>query len=240
LQYFYCMQWLFYQGDCSIRVSRSYWTSFLKPRTCKKLSEVARTITDELSSVSFTNFKCSMHPTGLILAFQLNIPEIFSETLASPACIIATPMTNIISVHSTGSVFVCFCFKLFVIRKERFMLKTWESDIFFSTFSEYSKAIASCNIEYTVNFHCHRKWCACLYFVKYSMCCCEQISWPFYIVTRVWSFRRHSYANFFALLLTSQHQFAKKFLTTIAILWWMRSFHHVCCSIGEETQLSMP
>ena len=38
-----------------------------------------------LLSVSFTNFEYSMHPTGPILAFQLNIPKIFSEALASPA-----------------------------------------------------------------------------------------------------------------------------------------------------------
>ena len=48
--------------------------------------------TDVWSSVSFTNFKCSMHPTGPMLAFQLNIPEIFSEALASPAYMVATPM----------------------------------------------------------------------------------------------------------------------------------------------------
>ena len=34
-----------------------------------------------------------MHPTGSMLAFQLNIPEIFSEALASPAYMVATPMT---------------------------------------------------------------------------------------------------------------------------------------------------
>ena len=62
------------------------------------LSGDARTITDELSSASFTNFKCSMHPTGPILAFQLNIPEIFSEALASPAYMVATPMlTSLVS-----------------------------------------------------------------------------------------------------------------------------------------------
>ena len=33
-----------------------------------------------------------MHPTGPILAFQLNIPENFSEALASPAYMVATPM----------------------------------------------------------------------------------------------------------------------------------------------------
>ena len=33
-----------------------------------------------------------MHPTGPILAFQLNISEIFSEALASPAYMVATPM----------------------------------------------------------------------------------------------------------------------------------------------------
>ena len=33
-----------------------------------------------------------MHPTGPILAFQLNMPEIFSEALASPPYMVATPM----------------------------------------------------------------------------------------------------------------------------------------------------
>ena len=33
-----------------------------------------------------------MHSTGSMLAFQLNIPEIFSEALASPAYMVATPM----------------------------------------------------------------------------------------------------------------------------------------------------
>jgi len=33
-----------------------------------------------------------MYPTGPMLAFQLNIPEIFSEALASPAYMVATPM----------------------------------------------------------------------------------------------------------------------------------------------------
>ena len=33
-----------------------------------------------------------MHPTGPILTFQLNIPEVFSEALASPAYMVATPM----------------------------------------------------------------------------------------------------------------------------------------------------
>ena len=57
-------------SDCSIRVTALLGyldlagPVFLKPRTCKKLSGDARTITDELSSVSFTNFKCSIHPTG--------------------------------------------------------------------------------------------------------------------------------------------------------------------------------
>jgi len=32
-----------------------------------------------------------LHPTGPILAFQLNISEIFSEALASPAYMVATP-----------------------------------------------------------------------------------------------------------------------------------------------------
>jgi len=45
-------------GDCYIRVSRSCCTSFL-------LSGGARTLT----SVSLTNFKCSMHQTGPMLAF---------------------------------------------------------------------------------------------------------------------------------------------------------------------------
>jgi len=36
-----------------------------------------------------------LHPTGPILAFQLNIPEIFSEALASPAYMVATPMVAI-------------------------------------------------------------------------------------------------------------------------------------------------
>ena len=35
-----------------------------------------------------------MHPTGPMLAFQLNIPEIFSEALASPAYMVATPMNG--------------------------------------------------------------------------------------------------------------------------------------------------
>jgi len=35
-----------------------------------------------------------MHPTGPMLAFQLNIPEIFSEALASPAYMVATPMNT--------------------------------------------------------------------------------------------------------------------------------------------------
>jgi len=48
--------------DCSIRVSRSCYTIFL-------LSGDARTLTDVWSSVSFTNFKCSMHPTVPMLAF---------------------------------------------------------------------------------------------------------------------------------------------------------------------------
>ena len=33
-----------------------------------------------------------MHPTDPMLAFQLNIPEIFSEALASPAHMVATPI----------------------------------------------------------------------------------------------------------------------------------------------------
>jgi len=54
----------------------------------------ARTVTDVLS-ISFTNFKRSMHPTLPMLAFQLmHIPENFSEALASPAYMVATPMTG--------------------------------------------------------------------------------------------------------------------------------------------------
>jgi len=52
-----------------------------------------------------------MHPTGPMLAFQLNIiPEIFSEALASPAYMVATPMQTrhllkgIISSYTTISV----------------------------------------------------------------------------------------------------------------------------------------
>ena len=53
--------------------------------------EVLRTIPDVLSSVSFTKFKCSLHPTGPML----NIPEIFSEALASPAYMVAMPMQTL-------------------------------------------------------------------------------------------------------------------------------------------------
>ena len=84
---------------------QSYWTSFLKPRTCKKLSGDTRTITDELSSVSFTNFKCSMHPTGPMLAFQLNIPEIFSEALVSSTYMVAMPMYTIL-IHLEAYLFI--------------------------------------------------------------------------------------------------------------------------------------
>ena len=43
-----------------------------------------------------------MHPTGPILAFQFNIPEIFSEALiASPAYMVATPMNDAFSYFNT-------------------------------------------------------------------------------------------------------------------------------------------
>ena len=50
--------------DCSIRV-----TALLGYLDLVLLSGDARTLTNAWSSLNFTNFKYSMHPTGLILAF---------------------------------------------------------------------------------------------------------------------------------------------------------------------------
>ena len=44
-----------------------------------------------------------MHPAGPMLAFQLNIPEIFNEALASPAYMVATPMSAITETCKTHS-----------------------------------------------------------------------------------------------------------------------------------------
>ena len=53
----------------------------------------AKTLTDVWSRVSLTNFKCSVHPTGPMLAFYLKfeftLPN-FGEALASPAYMVAT------------------------------------------------------------------------------------------------------------------------------------------------------
>jgi len=53
-----------------------------------------------------------MHPTGPILAFQLNIPEIFSEALASPAYMVATPMPSPITPCSQVFLVGCVCVDL--------------------------------------------------------------------------------------------------------------------------------
>ena len=66
-----------------------------------------------------------MHPSGPMLAFQLNIPEIFSEALASPAYMVATPMllTVKLLIMYTFEV-ILFLFQTMLRILSWFMVKT--------------------------------------------------------------------------------------------------------------------